>query len=110
MPGLVGDPIPIVTRVGHDETEAMRLSYEPVERRARLERLLERRAARRREVDGSAGVVLAVAWRRIHSQNLLDRLARGQLALENLPLIIEAAKSWNEHPPHAILIRRGPKI
>ena len=72
VPRLVRNSKPIPTRIRHGETEAMRVSDEPSECRGRLELLGKRRAAWRREVDGSARVVLAVARRRVHLQNALE--------------------------------------
>src|SRR5437867_382098 len=89
VPRLVGYPKPIFTRIGHGEAEAMRVSDEPGECSGGFEFLGKGRTAWRREVDGSARVVLTVARRRVHLQDDLERVTSSDLPLENLPLILQ---------------------
>src|SRR2546427_10829826 len=96
VPWFVGYAEPIIARIGHRETEAASVPHEPTEGRHRLEPFRQWRAAWRRQVHGSARMVLAVTWRRVYLQNLLQGLAGGDLSLENLPLILQAAEGRDE--------------
>src|SRR6185312_16834875 len=70
MPRLVCDAMAIPARIRHPKPETRRMPLQPRERRRALELFLERRVARRRQVDRAPGMVLAVAGRRADAEDL----------------------------------------
>jgi hypothetical protein len=67
-----------------------------------LELDLERRAARRRDVDRAAGVMLAEPRRRRHREDRLERIAARELGTDDLGLALDAAERRCERDRHAV--------
>src|SRR5690606_7968630 len=103
VPGLVDDAVPVAARIAEAETELAGAPVQPGEGRGGLEALLGRRFARRAEVQGHAAVVLAVAGRRVHHQDLRQRQSARQLPLENAQLVVVAAIAGTRFQQQAIL-------
>ena len=61
MPGLVGDAMPILTAIAHPEAKFGRPEPEPSELGGGGKTLGQVRLARRPDIDGPAGVMLAVS-------------------------------------------------
>ena len=83
----------VAAAVRHREAERRGVGREPGERFRALELGGQGPRARRREVDGAAGMVLTESRCRIHAQDGLDVLARCELLAEQIRLLTDAAKA-----------------
>src|SRR5690606_21676764 len=79
VPRLEGEAERVVPAVRHTEPEPGGIVLEPEERFGVLELLRQRPAAGRRDVDRLAGMVLAVARRRVDAEDLADVVAAREL-------------------------------
>ena len=77
------------------------LACSHMKRRRRFELRRQRPRSRRCDVDGASRVVLAEARRRVDVEDLLDRLARRELAPNDVGLMANAAESRDEQQLHA---------
>src|SRR5438874_54690 len=82
--------------VGEEIAVTRTVDAEPRVRLGLIERLLQGIVGLRADVDGAAGVMLAVSGRRVDGEDLFERLPAGELVADDLALSIEAAKRGHE--------------
>jgi len=99
MPGLKGDSPGIIAWIRHRKIELDRPRFEPAERIRIFEFLGQRPRTRSRDVHRLPCVVLAVARRRIHPENVSDRLPCLDFLANQAGLV-----------PHAAITRHNQQV
>jgi len=70
VPRFIGNPVRVSRRKRKSESKIASMSLEPFERRGLGETFFERRIVGGGDVDGSSGMMLAVAWSGDEAKNV----------------------------------------
>ena len=96
MPRLVDKAVDVVARIGQLESEARRVDLQPGKGRCQLEGFGKHRLLGHSDIDGTTGVMLAVAGRRVDRQDLRPTLASAEFAHEDAQLVTLTAKAGHQ--------------
>ena len=102
MPGFINKSIGIITRIGHGKAEIPASGRQPHKGIRFLEFFGQRPTAGGRDVDGSAGVMLAESRRGVDLQNLRYLKPDLQFVPDQLSLIFETPESGHDEETHTI--------
>ena len=108
VPRFVDDSMGVGAWITDAESEALRVTRKPRKCGGMFESFAERRSDAISDVQCAAGVMLAVSGRRVRAENVVEMIAAGQLASDQLRLTLHAPKTRDRPQRDPVCSSRRP--